>query len=122
MWHQDEIRLSTRGGGQMHDLTDEVARIVRDAGVTTGLVHVFNVGSTGAIGTIEYEPGLERDLPMILNEFTGHGSVVVIGQRKTVEPIEKPFEVAPGHSKRNEMETGGLSIPLRAPLEQRQLG
>ena len=33
------------------------------ADVTTGTAHVFNVGSTGVIGTIEFEPGLRRDLP-----------------------------------------------------------
>ena len=73
MWHQDEIRLSTTGNGQMHDVTDRVAEIVRDAGVKTGLAHVFNVGSTGALGTIEFEPGLQRDLPEILNELIPPG-------------------------------------------------
>jgi secondary thiamine-phosphate synthase enzyme len=52
----------------MHDITGEVAEIVRTAGVATGIVHVFNVGSTGAVGTIEFEPGLERDLPEILDK------------------------------------------------------
>jgi secondary thiamine-phosphate synthase enzyme len=69
MVHQDEIGLQTRGGGQMHDITSEVAAIVRESGVSAGLAHVFNVGSTGAIGTIEYEPGLVQDLPAILNEL-----------------------------------------------------
>jgi len=47
----------------MHDLTADVARIVHDSGVRTGTAHVFNVGSTGALGAIEYEPGLLEDLP-----------------------------------------------------------
>jgi len=47
----------------MHDLTGQVAEIVAASGVQTGTVTVFNVGSTAAIGTIEFEPGLERDLP-----------------------------------------------------------
>lgn len=57
----------------MRDLTEEVARIVAESGITTGLVHVFNVGSTGAIGTIEYEPGLEGDLPEILDQLVPPG-------------------------------------------------
>jgi secondary thiamine-phosphate synthase enzyme len=69
MVHQDEIGLQTHGGGQMHDLTREVAAIVRESGVSAGLVNVFNVGSTGAIGTIEFEPGLVKDLPDILNKL-----------------------------------------------------
>lgn len=50
----------------MHDLTGEVAKIVASSGVRTGTVNVFNVGSTAAVGTIEFEPGLERDLPEML--------------------------------------------------------
>ena len=53
----------------MHDLTGEVARIVSESGVRCGLVHIFNVGSTGAIGTIEFEPGLQQDLPAMLDKL-----------------------------------------------------
>lgn len=69
MVHQDEIGLETRGDGEMHDITRDVAAIVADSGIAAGIVHVFNVGSTGVIGTIEYEPGLVADLPMILNRL-----------------------------------------------------
>ena len=31
-----------------------------------GTVYVFNVGSTAGVGTIEFEPGLEHDLPETL--------------------------------------------------------
>ena len=61
--------VSTRGNGDLHDLTAHVARIVTSSGIRTGLAHVFNVGSTGAVGTIEFEPGLERDLPEMLNRL-----------------------------------------------------
>ena len=67
--YQGQIELSTQGGGHMHDLTDRVADIVRDSDVRAGIVHVFNIGSTGVIGTIEYEPGLLRDLPEMLNRL-----------------------------------------------------
>jgi secondary thiamine-phosphate synthase enzyme len=67
--HQGEIRLATRGEGEMTDLTPRVARIVEESGVTRGTVHVFNVGSTGAIGTIEFEPGLVEDLPAALDRL-----------------------------------------------------
>lgn len=53
----------------MHDVTPDLIRIVAASGVRTGLAHVFNVGSTGALGTIEYEPGLEEDLPEILDRL-----------------------------------------------------
>lgn len=53
----------------MHDLTDEVTAIVAASGIHTGTVHVFNVGSTAAVGTIEFEPGLQRDLPELLDRL-----------------------------------------------------
>lgn len=66
---QDQIELSTSGHRDMHDLTEEVTAIVRRSDVTTGLAHVHNVGSTGAVGTIEFEPGLQKDLPEMLDEL-----------------------------------------------------
>ena len=69
MVHQEIFMVSTRGHGDMQDLTEKVAKIVASSGIRTGVAHVFNVGSTGAIGTIEFEPGLERDLPEMLNRL-----------------------------------------------------
>jgi secondary thiamine-phosphate synthase enzyme len=65
---QEEIHVSTSANGDMHDLTDRVAGFVKKANVRSGMVNVFVVGSTAAIGTIEYEPGLKGDLPAILNK------------------------------------------------------
>jgi secondary thiamine-phosphate synthase enzyme len=53
----------------MDDLTDKVAVIVERSGVETGIVQVSCVGSTAAVGTIEFEPGLERDLPEMLDRL-----------------------------------------------------
>ena len=69
MTHQDTLTLDTRRHGQMHDLTDRVAEIVAASGVATGTVTVSNLGSTGAIGCIEFEPGLEEDLPALLDRL-----------------------------------------------------
>ena len=69
MTYQCEIQLQTSKHGQMHDLTDDVARIVTESRLRCGLVHIFNVGSTGAIGTIEFEPGLQQDLPELLDKL-----------------------------------------------------
>ena len=69
MVHQENIRLSTHGNGDMHDITAQVAQIVNQSGITTGMVNVFNIGSTASIGTIEFEPGLQRNLPEILNRL-----------------------------------------------------
>ena len=53
----------------MHDITDKVAAVVTASGIQTGTVNVFNIGSTGAIGTIEFEPGLQRDYPELLDRL-----------------------------------------------------
>ena len=53
----------------MHNLTDGVTEIIARSGIRTGLAQVFNVGSTGAVGTIEFEPGLEGDLPQALDKL-----------------------------------------------------
>ena len=67
--YQDRIEISTAGHRDMHDLTEAVTTIVRASDVETGLAHVHNVGSTGAVGTIEFEPGLQQDLPDLLDEI-----------------------------------------------------
>ena len=53
----------------MHDITRRVDDIVKTSGVVCGVVHVFNVGSTGAIGTVEFEPGLQADVPETLDRL-----------------------------------------------------
>jgi secondary thiamine-phosphate synthase enzyme len=67
MVYQQTIVVTTKGHGHMHDLTEKVSQIVSTSGMKTGIAHIFNVGSTGAIGVIEFEPGLEKDLPELLD-------------------------------------------------------
>jgi len=69
MTHQQRISVRTSGHGDMHDLTGEVSRIVSASGIRTGTAHVFSIGSTAAVGAIEFEPGLRRDLPEILDRL-----------------------------------------------------
>jgi secondary thiamine-phosphate synthase enzyme len=69
MTHQQQILIRTAGHGDMHDLTARVSEIVAESGVQTGTVNIFNVGSTAAVGTIEFEPGLQRDLPQIFDKL-----------------------------------------------------
>jgi secondary thiamine-phosphate synthase enzyme len=69
MTYQQQISITTSGHGDMHDLTEQVTEAVSSSKVQTGTVNVFNVGSTAALGTIEFEPGLQRDLPAILDKL-----------------------------------------------------
>jgi secondary thiamine-phosphate synthase enzyme len=69
MVHQHEFQLQTTGHRHMHDITERVAEIVTASGIRTGVAQIFNVGSTASVGTIEFEPGLERDLPELLDRL-----------------------------------------------------
>jgi len=69
MIYQQQITIPTSAHGDMHDLTEQVGAAVATSGIQTGTVNVFNVGSTAAVGTIEFEPGLQQDLPNILDEL-----------------------------------------------------
>jgi secondary thiamine-phosphate synthase enzyme len=73
MVFQKSIQLQTSHHRQMHDLTGQVAELVAASGVQNGLVNLFNVGSTAALGTIEYEPGLVQDLPDMLDRLIPPG-------------------------------------------------
>lgn len=57
------LKVKTDGDGDIIDLTAKVAESVEESGIKDGLVLTFVPGSTGAITTIEYEPGLLKDLP-----------------------------------------------------------
>ena len=69
MTHQETITLETDPRRRMHNITSPVAAVVERSGVQSGIVHVFNIGSTAAVGTIEYEPGLQKDLPDFLDRL-----------------------------------------------------
>lgn len=62
-----DLLLSTRGEGDIVDITDKVQDIVHSSGIKAGLCHVFVVGSTAALTTIEYEPGVLKDLSRALS-------------------------------------------------------
>ena len=74
MAHQEQIEIETSGHRDIHDITRDIAEIVARSGVETGTVNVFNIGSTACIGTIEFEPGLERDISEILDQLIPPGT------------------------------------------------
>lgn len=64
-----ELTRKTTAGTDIVDLTDEVARRVAESGVQHGQVLVFTPGSTAAITTIEYEPGVLKDLAQAIERL-----------------------------------------------------
>jgi len=67
--YREEIRVKTAREGDIVDITDLVENVVKRSGISDGVVHVFAIGSTAAISTMEYEPGLKQDLPEILERI-----------------------------------------------------
>ena len=61
--------LQTRGQGDVHDITGEVARGVAASRLSTGLATAFVVGSTAAITTIEFEPGAVADMNRVFEQL-----------------------------------------------------
>jgi len=57
------LKIKTRGNTDILDITSEVQRIIKDSKLSQGQVTIFVPGSTAGITTIEYEPGLLKDLP-----------------------------------------------------------
>lgn len=57
----------------MHDLTAEIQKVISESKIVTGTVNISVIGSTAAIGAIEFEPGLERDLPELLDRMIPSG-------------------------------------------------
>ena len=67
--HCEIIERKTSADTDIQDITGEVTRVVRDSGVTAGIVCVSVPGSTASITTIEYESGVVRDLARAIDRI-----------------------------------------------------
>lgn len=57
-----KIHLNSRGETDIIDITDKIRAILSETKMSDGVATVFVPGSTGAVTTIEYEPGAVKDL------------------------------------------------------------
>ena len=62
-------QVDSRGGGEIHDLTSDVLECVQRSGITEGTASLFVPGSTAGLTTIEYEPGVVRDLQVCFDRL-----------------------------------------------------
>jgi len=69
MIHSETISLSTKGFGDILDITHHVDALIDRSRIENGLVTVFCPGSTGAVTTIEYESGVLRDLQRAIEKI-----------------------------------------------------
>jgi len=84
-----QLSIHTRGEGDILNVTSEVAEAVVETKLKNGIVTVFVPGSTGALTTIEYEPGLLKDLPDMLER---------VAPKNLVYEHEKRWHDGNGHS------------------------
>jgi secondary thiamine-phosphate synthase enzyme len=61
------ISLKSKGEGDMIDITRQVADTIKNGKIENGIVTIFVSVSTAAVTTIEYEPGLKKDFPAMLD-------------------------------------------------------
>ena len=65
----DELKLGTNGEVDIIDITADVQDLVSKSKIKDGIVCIFVPGSTGTVTSIEYEPGLMKDLPKALEKI-----------------------------------------------------
>ena len=64
------LSLQSRGFNDIIDISTRLDDILSESGLSEGQMTIFISGSTAGITTIEYEPGLLRDLPDLLESIT----------------------------------------------------
>jgi secondary thiamine-phosphate synthase enzyme len=63
------IQLNTRGNMDVHDITPQLAQVVRASEIKNGAVTIFCPSATSAVTTIEYESGCVSDLRRLFEEI-----------------------------------------------------
>jgi len=63
------VQIKSKSENDIIDIADQVSKIVKESKIENGAAIVFAVGSTAAITTIEYEPGLQKDFPEMLSRL-----------------------------------------------------
>lgn len=64
-----EITISTEGNCDIKNITEHVQEILLNSKLTEGNCCIFSIGSTASITTIEYEPGLLKDIPKVMDKL-----------------------------------------------------
>ncbi len=65
----DVFSIITKGNGDIINITDKAETAIISSGFDNGILTLFVRGSTGAVTTLEYEPGLIQDMSDILEKM-----------------------------------------------------
>ena len=63
------IEKKTEGFSDVIDITKDVQDLISECDVKNGIATVFVPGSTAAVSTVEYEPGLIKDIPEFVEKI-----------------------------------------------------
>jgi secondary thiamine-phosphate synthase enzyme len=63
------VQLKSSKENDIIDVTKQASDALRESRLNNGIINVFVAGSTAAITTIEYEPGLRHDFPKMLSRI-----------------------------------------------------
>lgn len=66
---QNKLEINTKGYNDIVDITLQVQEFIFKSQIKDGHVLVFVPGATGGITTLEYEPGLIKDLPEMFEKI-----------------------------------------------------
>jgi secondary thiamine-phosphate synthase enzyme len=67
------VAFESKKENHLIDLTREVESELKKSKLKNGIVFLFAVGSTCALTTIEFEPGLQKDFPEFLDRIIPKG-------------------------------------------------
>jgi secondary thiamine-phosphate synthase enzyme len=103
------VKLETQREGEIVDITEKVQTIVQKGTIKNGVAFLFVPGSTAALTTIEYEPGLLADLPSMLDR---------VAPRDGSYEHEKRWHDGNGHS---HIRASLIGPDLSVPFERKKL-
>lgn len=63
------IRVKTKGEDDIVNISEQTSNAVESSEIKNGIITIFVSGSTAALTTIEYEPGLLSDFPKMLERI-----------------------------------------------------
>jgi secondary thiamine-phosphate synthase enzyme len=58
----ERLGLETRGNGDLLDITGKISQVLHASKLRNGTMTIFVIGSTAAITTFEFEPGMIQDV------------------------------------------------------------
>lgn len=67
------FEVETEGEDEVVDITEQVRKEIGAAKLSNGVATVFVTASTAAVTTMEFEPGLVKDLPEVLERIAPKG-------------------------------------------------